>query len=43
MNWIFGAYSSVYSAAMMQDAKAHGARAELPKKSSSVARLFGRG
>jgi len=43
MNWIFGAYSSVYNTAMMNGPtrEQHAATAE--KVDSKVARLFGRG
>lgn len=46
MNWVFGAYSNVYSTAMMQkkDAEAYLANAKVSETRSAgrVARLFGR-
>ncbi len=46
MNWVFGAYSNVYSTAMMQskDAAAYIASAKLSgdKSTGLIARLFGR-
>ncbi len=46
MNWVFGAYSNVYSTAMMQnkDVAAHLADAKISDVSSvgRIARLFGR-
>ena len=46
MNWVFGAYSNVYSTAMMQnkDVEAHLASAKTSEAKSAgrVARLFGR-
>ena len=47
MNWVFGAYSNVYSTAMMQkkDVEAYLANAKASefKRADQVARLFGRG
>lgn len=47
MNWIFGAYSNVYSTAMMQnkDVAAYLANAKPgeTKQGGRIARLFGRG
>jgi hypothetical protein len=47
MNWVFGAYSNVYSTAMMQnkDVAAYLADAKMTevKTAGRVARLFGRG
>ena len=47
MNWVFGAYSNVYSTAMMQnkDVEAYIADAKMSevKRTGRVARLFGRG
>ena len=46
MNWVFGAYSNVYSTAMMQnkDAEAYLANAKMSEAKSAgrIARLFGR-
>jgi hypothetical protein len=46
MNWIFGAYSNVYSTAMMQnsDVAHHLANAKISdvKPAGRIARLFGR-
>jgi hypothetical protein len=46
MNWVFGAYSNVYSTAMMQkkDVSAYLADAKISetKNTGRVARLFGR-
>ena len=46
MNWVFGAYSNVYSTAMMQnkDVEAYlaDAKASETKHTGRVARLFGR-
>ena len=46
MNWVFGAYSNVYSTAMMQkkNIQAHLANAKNsePKLAGRIARLFGR-
>jgi len=46
MNWVFGAYSNVYSTAMMQnkDVEAYLADAKMSevKRTGRVARLFGR-
>jgi hypothetical protein len=46
MNWVFGAYSNVYSTAMMQntDVAHHLATAKLNavKPAGRIARLFGR-
>jgi hypothetical protein len=46
MNWVFGAYSNVYSTAMMQnkDVSTHLANAKTSetKSASRIARLFGR-
>lgn len=46
MNWVFGAYSNVYSTAMMQnkDVEAYLADAKMgeAKRTGRVARLFGR-
>jgi hypothetical protein len=46
MNWIFEAYSNVYSTAMMQDrdsvVHAASAKAALTKRPSTFSRLFGR-
>ena len=46
MNWVFGAYSNVYSTAMMQnkDVEAYLADAKMTevKRTGRVARLFGR-
>ncbi len=46
MNWVFGAYSNVYSTAMMQnrDVAAHLADAKVNdvKAAGRIARLFGR-
>ena len=46
MNWVFGAYSNVYSTAMMQnrDVEAYLADAKIGKAKSAgrIARLFGR-
>ena len=46
MNWVFGAYSNVYSTAMMQnkDVEVHLANAKMSeaKSASRIARLFGR-
>ena len=46
MNWVFGAYSSVYSTAMMQNKSVEGhlasAKVSEAKSASRVARLFGR-
>ena len=46
MNWVFGAYSNVYSTAMMQkrDVEAYLANAKMSETKSAgrVARLFGR-
>ena len=47
MNWVFGAYSNVYSTAMMQnkDVAAYHADAKVNESKSAgrIARLFGRG
>ena len=47
MNWVFGAYSNVYSTAMMQnkDVEAYlaGAKTSATKRTGRIARLFGRG
>ncbi len=47
MNWVFGAYSNVYSTAMMQnkDAAAYlaDAKAGETRRPGRIARLFGRG
>ena len=47
MNWVFGAYSNVYSTAMMQnrDVTAYlaDAKASQAKRIGRIARLFGRG
>ncbi|MGB8314182.1 MAG: hypothetical protein WCE69_06790 [Aestuariivirga sp.] len=47
MNWVFGAYSNVYSTAMMQnkDVSAYHANAKAgeTKAAGRIARLFGRG
>ena len=47
MNWVFGAYSNVYSTAMMQnkDVEAYLASAKInaAKNAGRIARLFGRG
>ena len=46
MNWVFGAYSNVYSTAMMQkrDVEAYLAVAKMSdtKRAGQIARLFGR-
>jgi hypothetical protein len=46
MNWVFGAYSNVYSTAMMQnkDATTYLADAKISdvKSAGQIARLFGR-
>jgi hypothetical protein len=46
MNWVFGAYSNVYSTAMMQNrgSEVHLANAKTSevKRAGRVARLFGR-
>ncbi|MBZ0259662.1 MAG: hypothetical protein K8F90_03570 [Hyphomicrobiales bacterium] len=46
MNWVFGAYSNVYSTAMMQnkDAVVYLADAKMSeaKRAGRIARLFGR-
>ena len=46
MNWVFGAYSNVYSTAMMQnkDVETYLANAKMneAKSAGRVARLFGR-
>jgi hypothetical protein len=46
MNWVFGAYSNVYSTAMMQnkDVSTNLADAKMSedKRSGRIARLFGR-
>ena len=46
MNWVFGAYSNVYSTAMMQnkDVSAYLADAKMDevRSASRIARLFGR-
>ena len=47
MNWVFGAYSNVYSTAMMQNrdvvAYLADAKATKTKTAGPIARLFGRG
>ena len=47
MNWVFGAYSNVYSTAMMQNTDVTvylaDAKASQAKSVGRIARLFGRG
>lgn len=43
MNWIFGAYSSVYNTAMMNGESRANHVATAKKPESKIARLFGRG
>jgi hypothetical protein len=47
MNWVFGAYSNVYSTAMMQnkDVESYLADAKVSeaKRAGRISRLFGRG